>query len=96
MPIFNASLAKAVSGGITQPVPAAFQKIGPIVPLQVEIPTALAAQLRATEAQIPSPITGLALIDTGASVSGVDETVVQQLGIQPIGVASISHAGGSQ
>jgi len=36
----------------------------------------------------------MALIDTGASVSAVDVVVIQQLGVQPVGVANVWTAGG--
>jgi len=36
-----------------------------------------------------------ALIDTGASVTGVDETVLRQLGYPPIGVSSLATPSGT-
>jgi len=41
-------------------------------------------------------VAGFALIDTGASVSAVDVTVVQRLGVQPIGTVLVGTAGGPQ
>ena len=96
MPIFNAGFGQVGPGEAPRPAPGMLQRTGPIVPLQVEIPAALAAQMQATGAQIPTPVIGMGLIDTGASVSAVDLSVVDRLGIQPIGVVPISHAGGSQ
>ena len=45
---------------------------------------------------MPTPVPGLALIDTGATLSAVDATVVQQLGVQPVGLANVGTAGGQQ
>ena len=44
---------------------------------------------------IPKPIGGFALIDTGASLTGVTEQACQQLGIQPTGVAKIWGVSGA-
>jgi predicted aspartyl protease len=39
-------------------------------------------------------VPGFALIDTGASVSAVDDSVVRQRGAQPVGIAQVGTAGG--
>jgi len=44
----------------------------------------------------PAPIVGLALIDTGATVTAVDESVCLKLGIAPTGRGKIAHAGGEE
>ncbi len=62
----------------------------------VEVPNALAAALQAQGAPIAPPAAGLALIDTGATRSAVDDSVVQALGVQPIGVVNVGTAGGIQ
>src|SRR5207249_3732544 len=41
------------------------------------------------------PATGNALIDTGATITAVDNSIVQQLGIKPTGVRSVGTAGGT-
>lgn len=69
---------------------------GPCLPVQVEVPPALAAQLQQTGQAVPAPVAGFALIDTGASVSAVDAAVVQQLGVQQIGTVLVGTAGGPQ
>ena len=58
------------------------------------MPAALAAQLQQAGTPIPAPATGLALIDTGASISAVDIGVIQRLGVQQVGVAQIGGVGG--
>jgi hypothetical protein len=70
--------------------------MGPILPVQVEVPQALAAQLQSSGAAVPSAIGGFGLIDTGASLSAVDSGVIQRLGIQAVGVANVGTAGGHQ
>lgn len=39
---------------------------------------------------------GFALIDTGASISAVDVSVIQNLAVHPIGIANVGTAGGPQ
>jgi predicted aspartyl protease len=62
----------------------------------VELPQPLAAKLQQTNQPIPSPVAGFALIDTGATFSAVDATVVQHLAIHPIGVVNVGGAAGVQ
>lgn len=98
MPIYNYGPHVANPPGTTQPqlFPGGLQLAGPVVPIQIEIPSALAAQLQRVGTAIPAPVPGIGLVDTGASVSAVDKGIVQQLGIQPIGVANVGTAGGQQ
>lgn len=44
----------------------------------------------AIEIGVPTALAGFALIDTGASITAVDEEVVASLGIQPIGQMKLS------
>ena len=69
---------------------------GPTVPVQIEVPPALANSFRNAGQPVPHPVNGAALIDTGATRSCVDDTVIQNLGVQPVGVAVVGTAGGQQ
>lgn len=44
----------------------------------------------------PLPIIGLAIIDTGATATAVDEEVCRRLGLQPTGMMKTAHAGGPE
>ncbi len=59
------------------------------------IPDALATHLTGIGRPIPPPVTGFALIDTGASRSAVDANVVSGLGVNPIGVTTVFTPQGS-
>lgn len=96
MPIHNSFHHTGPHGGSVQAFPDGLRIIGPILAVQIEIPTALANQLQLGNQTIPNPVAGQALIDTGASVSAVDAAVVQQLGVQPVGIANVGTAGGPQ
>lgn len=74
--------------------PASLQQQGPTINLQVLIPSALEQQLRQSGQPVPPPISGVGLVDTGATISAVDDTVIQRLGISPIGLTTTGTAGG--
>ena len=67
---------------------------GPRVPVQVEVPTALAKRLADEGKPVPAPATGWGLIDTGATSSAVSAKVVENLGVSPVGVVKVGTAGG--
>ena len=49
---------------------------GPVVQVMVSVPPEIADIFAKESKPIPSPVSGLALIDTGATISCVDEEVV--------------------
>lgn len=67
---------------------------GPLLSVEVSIPKELADFFTKEKKVIPPPKTGFSLIDTGATRSGVDKSVITQLGVQPVGVARILTASG--
>jgi predicted aspartyl protease len=68
---------------------------GPRAAVQLEVPPALAKQLAASGFPVPAPVTGTALIDTGATRSAIDRSVVARLGLNPIGLVTLGTAGGT-
>ena len=95
MPIFK---GKIFPQGVQPPPPSPdlFQQIGPAIAVQIEVPQALAKQLAAQGQTVPQPVTGLALIDTGATISAVDQSAIAHLGVSTVGLAGIGTAGGPQ
>jgi predicted aspartyl protease len=72
---------------------------GPIVQVIIGVEQNMAQQLVAQGVQLPQPISGNALIDTGATTTCIDEGVAQQLNLPAIDVitiASASHANARQ
>ena len=69
---------------------AELQLQGPKVEIEIAVPTVLAEFLERSGLPVPPPQRGFALIDTGASITAVDEEVVASLGIQPIGQMKLS------
>ena len=86
MPHYNGF---GVSKGLLSP--AALRAEGPRLTVEIGVPTTLATKLASSNQPLPQTITGLALIDTGASISCVDEQAVAiPLGLQTIQQMSLA------
>lgn len=94
MPVFSAGAGVVTPQGF-RPEPRTLAFYGPIMQVQIEVPQALARVLIERGESVPSPVEGVALVDTGASFTAVSESAMQTLGIAPIDVAgNIGTAGG--
>ena len=96
MPVLNVQLggeARATDGR-TIPVPAqvALTQRGPIVQVTVSIGHAIAQQILQQGGTLPPPVSGLALIDTGATSTCVDDGAAQTLHLPAIDVVTIASA----
>jgi hypothetical protein len=96
MPTHNNFSFAPGRGGMLQPSPQALAAVGPLIQIRIELPSALAANLLAASQPIPNPVDGLALIDTGATITSVHSVILTGLGINPVGVANVGTAGGPQ
>ncbi len=99
MPILHvqsATQAQAPDGSIVQVAPPlALVQRGPCLQVSVNIAQSMAQQLAQRGQPLPSSVSGLALIDTGATSTCVDEATAQQMGLPVVNVvpvASASHA----
>jgi hypothetical protein len=90
MPIYDGEF-RTQKGG---PGPAALLQLGPVLQVEIAVPSALSEFLSAQNQPIPAPRTGLALIDTGATRSCVDSQVISSLSVNPIGITDLGTAGG--
>lgn len=68
---------------------------GPQLDVEVEVPDALKTVLTQQGKPVPRPVTGKALIDTGASITAVEDSIIKSLGVQPVGVATVFTPSGS-
>jgi len=64
--------------------------------VEIHLPDALVSQLQQEKKPVPPPITGIGLIDSGASISGIDETHAQKLGLISIEPVNVSTPIGSK
>ena len=89
MPVYN---SPPVPG--SQPASLVLRLQGSVLPVEISIPQTLQRRLTQQGQSFPAPQSGLALIDTGASLSAVDDEVILTLGIAPVGQTQIHTAGG--
>jgi len=68
---------------------------GPLIAVEVHVPQPLATLLSQQGKPVPKPVPGSALIDTGASITAVDDSVITSLGVQPVGVTTVHTPSGS-
>lgn len=68
--------------------------LGPKVLVDCHVPAARAQALAAAKTPVPGPISGPALIDTGASLTVVNEQALKSLGVSPIGIAEVMTPSG--
>lgn len=91
MPLFSRHWLHASTN---QPDPQQLHVSGPALQIQIEVPDELAALFSKQGNVIPQPQTGTALIDTGASFTAVDERVLRQLALVPVGSQPVSTPSG--
>jgi predicted aspartyl protease len=96
MPIMHIRFAgkrQAADGTTVRVSPVAtLRKRGPIVQVEVSVAQVIAEQLLQQGQVIPAPLSGAALIDTGASSTCIDEAAAQQLGLPIVDVVRIMSA----
>jgi len=98
MPLFEyqfpARTAEADGKPITISPSAHLQYFGPALEVVISPTPQHLEALASQDAPAPTPFQGLALIDTGASITTVDETICKTLGLKPTGYQKVAHAGG--
>lgn len=103
MPILHVQSAANVadaSGNVVPLLPdAALSLHGPRIQVTVGVAQSIAQQLLQRGIQPPVPVSGDALIDTGAAATCIDQADAQQLGlplIEVVHIASASHSSTQQ
>lgn len=86
MPIFSRFWINQHTGTAD---PERLRQHGPALQAEISIPSGLADALQRQGAQIPVARIGLALLDTGASITAVDQRVLTDLGLTPVDVAQV-------
>jgi len=75
-------------------IPEGLKSIGAVLQVEVNLPQPLIELMSQQGKPIPGPAVGMSLIDTGASLRCIDESVLVALGINPIGLISLGTAAG--
>lgn len=96
MPILHLQLngtGKAPDGSDIQ-IPPAFimMQRGPVVQINIGLAQVFADQLTQMGQAVPAPATGLALIDTGATSTCIDDAMAQHMGLPAIDVVQMTSA----
>ena len=87
MPIYNRYYTQ---GPQKESDPEHLKRVGPRLQVEIHLPLILEEDLEKRGIPSPGPITGLALIDTGASITAVDrEEIINKFNIQPIGITEV-------
>ena len=92
MPILNIQLAAQDPSGAQIPPLVALQQRGPVVQVSVTVEQNIAQQLLAQGVTLPPPESGLALIDSGATSTCIDEDAALRLRLPVIDVATVASA----
>ena len=91
MPIHN----QFISAGPGQPPnPQALLEVGACLVAEVHVPPQIAEVLEKEGTPVPASQSGIALIDTGATISCVHEPLLADLGLKPVGVVNSGTAAG--
>ena len=72
----------------------AFAHVGAVVSVEIHIPQAIAQVLAEQNRPIPPAVSGLAMVDTGATRTCVHEPSLTSLGLNPISIVNSGTAGG--
>ncbi len=91
MPVHNQFLL----GPNNQLNPGPLRQRGPVVNVEIQIPTVLSKKLQQQGKPLAQPIKGLCLVDTGASKTCVDATAVEGLGVSPMNKVQVQTPSGS-
>ena len=96
MPIFHSQLSgqgTAPDGKLVQiPPTIALQQRGPVVQVSISLEQSYAMALTQQGKSAPPPEVGLALIDTGASNTCIDDEAAKKMGLPVIDVGTMSSA----
>jgi len=63
---------------------------GPLVEVNIAVGSPVEVALKASNTPMPSPVKAIAMFDTGATGTVIQEGIADQLGLNPIGVTSIN------
>jgi hypothetical protein len=97
VPTFNSYLYDfAVHGPGPYPLPSAgvLASVGAVTPIDLSVPMAVASSLASAGQPVPPSATGVAMLDTGASLTCVHEPLLTGLGLHPVGSITSGTAAG--
>lgn len=90
MPVHNGFIRDAAGNAS----PAGLRQLGAFFPIEIHVPPPIAELLTQQGQPVPSGVSGLALVDTGATLTCVHEPILTGLGLNPISVVQSGTANG--
>jgi predicted aspartyl protease len=93
VPVYS-SVFHSGTGSPPPPNPGALVQVGAVFPIEVHVPTRIAELKTKEGAPVPKGASGLALLDTGATLTGIDRSVPEALGVPPVGQVETGTAAG--
>lgn len=91
----NIFLEKDASGG-NKINPSILFNFGPLINVSITLPKALETFYSQQSKPLPQPVSGIALIDTGAKKTCVHDSIMKQLGVNTIGQVTSHTANGAR
>ena len=79
-----------------EPAPLGLVEGGPVLQVEISVATELAEHLTRQRQSVPKPVSGWALVDTGATRTAIDERAVEQLALNSIDTVTLATASGSR
>ena len=77
------------------PTPVGLRNLGAYFPIEVHVPPLIADALTKQGSPVPTPASGVGLIDTGATYTCVEESLLTSLSLNPIGIVHSGTANGT-
>lgn len=74
--------------------PIALRQLGAYFPIEVHVPPQIAETMVASGQTVPNCVTGIGLIDTGATLTCIHEDILISLGLNAIGIINSGTANG--
>lgn len=72
----------------------ALMAVGACMDVEIHIPPVVADALKAAGKSVPPPVTGMAMVDTGATLTCANEDCLKKLNLPPIGTVTSLTANG--
>lgn len=69
------------------------EQYGPIISIQISPSDQISQLLSLSGGEVPAPVQGWGIVDTGASTTAIYRDVLSQIGSNPIGTVNVNTAG---
>ena len=92
MPILNSTGHVKTADGDSRPAPEILARYGPIIQVTIHLPDLVQRAYSERGDEVPAPVNGIALIDTGATITCIDRKAAEKASLPVTGVTTMSSA----